>query len=176
MPSLALYKRGNSTKSCRTCFTSHDLLQFANKRRPRQKCSGKQLFFFWGGAGCPAVLMTSFFSSLHYRLPISRLSSTRRLLTNSALSIAVKIMLLCPCRTGWHFVTARSVRLSVPLRSCLGYRHAGFLQLSQRRPPEMCGLRSHPRRDAEPPRFLPLSNCHRQGAYRLAAPGAIACL
>jgi len=31
-----------------------------------------------------------------------------------------------------------SVRLSVPQRSCLGYRHAGCLQLSHRRPPEMC--------------------------------------
>ena len=35
---------------------------------------------------------------------------------------------------------ARSVRLSVPWRSCLGYRHAGCLQLSHHRPPEMRGL------------------------------------
>ena len=35
---------------------------------------------------------------------------------------------------------SRSVRLSVAWRSCLGYRQAGCLQLSHRRPPEMCGL------------------------------------
>ena len=56
----------------------------------------------------------------------------------------------------------RSVRLSVPRRSCLGYRHAGCLQLSHRRPPEMCGLRTRPRTDVDPPRFLPPSNCHRR--------------
>ena len=70
-----------------------------------------------------------------------------------------------------HFEIARSVRLSVPWRSCLGYRHAGCLQLSHRRPPEMCGLQTRPRTDADPSRFVPPSNCHRQGAYRLAAPG-----
>ena len=75
-----------------------------------------------------------------------------------------------------NFGIARSVRLSVPWRSCLGYRHAGCLQLSHRRPPDMCGLRTRPRTDADPPRFLPPSNCHRRGdAYRLAAPGAIPC-
>jgi len=46
---------------------------------------------------------------------------------------------------------ARSVRLTVPLRSCLGYRHAGCLQPSHRRPPEMCGLRSRPRTDVDRP-------------------------
>jgi len=56
-----------------------------------------------------------------------------------------------------------SVRLSVPWRSCLGYRHAGCLQLSHRRPAEMCGLRTRPRTDVDPPRFLPPSNCHRRG-------------
>ena len=62
-----------------------------------------------------------------------------------------------------HFGIARSVRLSVPWRSCLGYRHAGCLQLSHRRPPEMCGLRTSPRTDVDPPRFLPPSNCRRGG-------------
>jgi len=52
------------------------------------------------------------------------------------------------------FGTARSVRLFVPWRSCLGYRHAGCLQLSHRRPPEICGLRTRPRTDVDPPRFL----------------------
>ena len=46
-----------------------------------------------------------------------------------------------------------SVRLSVPWRSCLGYRHAGCLRLSHRRPSEMCGLRTRPRTDVDPPRF-----------------------
>ena len=41
-----------------------------------------------------------------------------------------------------HFGIARSVRLSVPWRSCQWCRHAGCLQLSHRRPPEMCGLRT----------------------------------
>ena len=52
---------------------------------------------------------------------------------------------------GGHFGIARSVRLFVPLRSCLGYRHAGCLQLSHRRPPEMCGLRTRPLTDVDPP-------------------------
>ena len=46
----------------------------------------------------------------------------------------------------------------------VGYRHASFLQLGHRRPPEMCGLRTLPRTDVDPPRFLPPSNCHRRGA------------
>ena len=29
-------------------------------------------------------------------------------------------------------------------------------------PPEMCGLRTRPRTDVDPPRFLPPSNCHRR--------------
>ena len=79
----------------------------------------------------------------------------------------------CLCRyyapTLGAFGIARSVRLSVPWRSCLGYRHVGCLQLSHRRPPEMCGLRTRPRTDVDPPRFLPPSNCRRRGTYRLAA-------
>ena len=58
-----------------------------------------------------------------------------------------------PRRRG-HFGIARSVRLSVPWRSCLDYRLAGCLQLSHRRPPETCGLRIRPRTDVDPPRFL----------------------
>jgi len=53
-----------------------------------------------------------------------------------------------------HFRVARSVHLSVPWRSCLGYRHAGCLQLSHGRPQEMCGLRTRSRTDVDPPRFL----------------------
>jgi len=59
--------------------------------------------------------------------------------------------LLCP-HPRWNFGIARSVRMSVSWRCCLGYRHAGCLQLSHRRPPEMCGLR--PRTDVDPPRVL----------------------
>jgi len=69
--------------------------------------------------------------------------------------------LLCP-RSRGHFGIARSVRLSVPWRSCLGYRHADCLQRSHRRQPEMCGLRTRLRTDVDPPRFLPPSNCHRR--------------
>ena len=59
-----------------------------------------------------------------------------------------------------HTGIVRSVRLSVPWRSCLGYRHAGCLLLSHRRPPQMCGLRIRPQTDVDPPRFFPPSNCH----------------
>ena len=38
--------------------------------------------------------------------------------------------------------------------SCLGYRHAGCLQLSRRRPPEMCRLRTRPRMEVDLQRFL----------------------
>jgi len=73
------------------------------------------------------------------------------------------IPVIMPSAVSGHLGIARSVRLSVPWRSCLGYRHAGCLQLSHRRPPEMCRLRTRPRTDA---RFLDPS----AGAYRLAAP------
>jgi len=56
----------------------------------------------------------------------------------------------------------------------VAYRHASCLQLSHRRPLDMCGLWTRPRTDVDPPRFLPPSNCH-WGAYRFAASGAIAC-
>jgi len=65
----------------------------------------------------------------------------------------------------------RSVCLSQGV-AAVGYRHAGCLLLSHRRPvPEMYGLQTRPRTDVDPPRVeLPSA-----GAYRLAAPGAIAC-
>jgi len=65
----------------------------------------------------------------------------------------------------------RSIRLSAPWRSCLGYRHVGCLQLSHRRPPEMCGLWTRPRTDVDPPRFLPASNCYRRGHIVSPPPG-----
>ena len=55
-----------------------------------------------------------------------------------------------------------AIRPSVPRRSCLGYRHAGCLQLSHCRPLEMCGLLTRPQTDVYSPRFLPPSNCHRR--------------
>ena len=77
-----------------------------------------------------------------------------------------------------HFGIARSVlRLSVPWRSCLGYRHTGCLRLSHRRPPEMCGLRTRPRTDVDPPRFLlpsvaPPGFCNR-GEVRYGSVGGL---
>jgi len=62
-----------------------------------------------------------------------------------------------------------SVHLSVPWRSCLGYRHAGCLQLSHCRPPEMCGLSTRPQTDVDLPRFLPPSNCHLPGTIPCSA-------
>ena len=56
-------------------------------------------------------------------------------------SLTILSSILCSPRPRGHFGIARSVRLSVPWRSCLGYTHAGCLQLSHRRSPEMCGLR-----------------------------------
>jgi len=82
-----------------------------------------------------------------------------------------------------------SVCLSHGAAVCLGYRHAGCLQLSHRQLPEMCGLRTRPRTDVDPLQFLnPWTDadgligvetiCHCQtaiggGEYRLVAPGAI---
>jgi len=76
---------------------------------------------------------------------------------------------------GGHFGIARSVRLSVRPSVCPMAQlprlnkiiNVRYLQLSHRRPPLMCGLRIRPRTDVDPPRFLPPSNCHRRGAYRL---------
>ena len=79
-------------------------------------------------------------------------------------------------RIGGRAFSDTAIRPPVCLSLCpsLGCRHAGCLQLSHRRPPEMCGLRTRPRTDVDPPRFL-----HRTatgvGAYRLAVPGAITC-
>jgi len=85
---------------------------------------------------------------------------------------ACTCILLCPRPTG-HLGIARSVRLSVPWRSCLGCRYAGCLPLShrRRRPPEVCGLRTRPQTDVDPPRFLPPSNCHRRGYIVSPPPG-----
>jgi len=77
-----------------------------------------------------------------------------------------------------HFGIARSVlRLSVSWRSCLGYRHTGCLRLSHRRPPEMCGLRTRPRTDVDPPRSLfpsvaPPGFCNR-GEVRYGSVGGL---
>ena len=74
------------------------------------------------------------------------------------LTLRTDTIIMPPPYSG-HSGIAQSVRLTVPWRSCLGYTHAGCLQLSHRRPPEMCGLRTRPRTDVDPPRFLPPSNC-----------------
>ena len=50
----------------------------------------------------------------------------------------------------WNSAIRLSVNPSIPWRSCLGYRHAGCLQLRHHQPPE---LRIHPRRGIDPPRF-----------------------
>jgi len=73
--------------------------------------------------------------------------------------------LLCDCYAPalGGALSDTAIRPSVPWRSCLGYGHAGCLQLSYHQPPEMFGLRTQPRTDVDPPRFLPPSNCHRRG-------------
>jgi len=64
--------------------------------------------------------------------------------------------LLCPRprRALLNSMIRPSVCLSISRRSCLAYRHAGCLQLSHRRPPDMCQMRTRPRTDVDPPRFL----------------------
>jgi len=79
--------------------------------------------------------------------------------TESQTTFAGVIM---PPALGGHFGIARSIHLSVPWCSCLGYRHAGCLQLSYRRQPEMCGLQTRPWTDVDPLRLFGL-NCHQQG-------------
>jgi len=75
--------------------------------------------------------------------------------------ISTRASFLC-LHTRGHLGIVWSVCLSVPWRSCLGYRHAGCLQLSHRQPPEMRGLRTRPRTDVDPLRF-----CHRRTAIGL---------
>ena len=75
------------------------------------------------------------------------------------------------------FGIERSVCLSVcPIiiikRSCLGYRHAGCLQVSHRRPPEMCGLRTRPRTDVDPPRFFYTVQLSSAGGGHIVSPPA----
>ena len=53
--------------------------------------------------------------------------------------------------------------------AALGYRHAGCLQPSHRRPPQMCGLRTRPRTDVNPP-SISGSNCHRRGRISSCRP------
>ena len=53
-----------------------------------------------------------------------------------------------------HFRIVRFVCRSVPYCICLRHRHAVCLQLSHRRPSEMCGLRTRPQTDTDPPPFF----------------------
>ena len=105
--------------------------------------------------------------------PLVSESTTARCATTSALTRTdLKSMKLCT-QVGYCVIVMplpwggalsdTAIRQSVPWRSCLGYGHAGCLQLSYHQPPEMCGLRTQPRTDVDPPRFLPPSNCHRRG-------------
>jgi len=52
------------------------------------------------------------------------------------------------------------IHLSVPWLSCLGCRHAGCLQLSLCRPPEMCRL--NPSTDGRRSAMISASNCHQR--------------
>jgi len=75
------------------------------------------------------------------------------------------------------------VCLSHGAAACLGYRHAGCLQLSHRRSPEMCKLWTRPQTEVDPPRFLdpwwpdwrrndmPPLNCHQRGHIVSPLPG-----
>ena len=67
--------------------------------------------------------------------------------------LLVNSLVMSPALRG-HFGIAQCIHLSVPWRSCLGYRHAGCLQFNHRRPPEMCGLRTCLWTDVDPPQFF----------------------
>jgi len=88
--------------------------------------------------------------------PLSLTWSHRRYCLISMMTVSLPCAYSFPA-LGGHFGIARSVRLSIPWRSCLGCRHAGCLQLSHCQPsPEMCGLRTRPQTDVglDLPRFL----------------------
>jgi len=85
--------------------------------------------------------------------------------------------LLCDCyapAVGGGALSDTAIRPSVPWRSCLGYGHAGCLQLSYHQRCADCGP-NHGRM------WIRHDFCHRQTAiggeeaYRLAVPGAIPC-
>jgi len=67
--------------------------------------------------------------------------------------LLVNSLVMSPALRG-HFGIAQCIHLSVPWRSCLGYRHSGWLQFNHRRPPEMCGLRTCLWTDVDPPQFF----------------------
>ena len=87
-----------------------------------------------------------------------RLRSSLPAYVTSIFHKVAPLCMACYASRHRHFGIARSVCLSVPWRSCLGYRHAKCLQLSHRRPPEMCGMWTRPRSDVDPAIELPLSN------------------
>ena len=74
-----------------------------------------------------------------------------------------------PTPYGGHFGIARSVRLSVPWRSCLGYRHVNCLQLSHRQPPGMCAT-ADPSADGRRSAAIFPANCHRRGGGHIVSP------
>jgi len=65
-----------------------------------------------------------------------------------------RLMLLCATRPrGGGITRYRDPSLCLfHGAAALGYRHAGCLQLSHHPPSEMCGLRTSPRTDVDPPR------------------------
>jgi len=94
------------------------------------------------------------FALKRFGLPMSEISSRVCCMKRHVLNT---VFLYYPLLAGGGILEQRdpSVCQSVPWRSCLlGYRHAGCLQLSHRRPPEMCRLRTRPRTDVDRPRFL----------------------
>ena len=75
------------------------------------------------------------------------------------ISVIMPSVFLCPRRREGGIKRYRDPSVSLfQGAAAIVYRHAGCLQLSHRRPPEMCGLRIRRK-----------SNCHRREAYRLAA-------
>ena len=110
------------------------------------------------------VMVIHLFSSQVLWVAFDPVSKPRPTHPLAQLMHAVWIMMACyDPRPRGHFGIAWSVCLSVQWHSCLGYRHtAGCLQLSQRQPPEICGLQTC---------LIYGSNCHQWGAYHLAGPG-----
>ena len=89
---------------------------------------------------------------------VSATQSTQSTQSNKVRKSAVVVVALCasfvmPPPQG-SILEQHALSICLFHDSCLGYRHTGCLQLSHRRPREMCGLRTCPWTDIDLPRFL----------------------
>jgi len=106
--------------------------------------------------------VASVLTTMHYSLCASGFVDDVMFVRNGqaeATATGRRLLHVCPSLCGGGALSDTAirptvVRLSVPWRSCLYRDAACCLQLSHRRPTEMCGLQTRPRIDVDPPRFL----------------------